>query len=1017
MKPVLLELEAFGAFAELQKIKFDVFEQNRLFLIHGPTGSGKTTIFDAMCFALYGETTGNRKGSNMRSDHVGKDQPTRISFIFQKGLYFYQAEREIKVTRGGNISQNQSFNEVIWDEHKGHYVSHGPPLTKVNEIKDKVKEILGFDAEQFKQIVILPQGKFQELLLSGTDKKEDILKQLFNAGIYEKITQQLLEDSKAFKKEIQEKSNRKQARLESVEQESLEMLDQLILALEEQIRQDQEKLPLLNQAYKETQQKFQSAKQLFDHFQEFEEAKIAQEKHQSQASQKERWEHQLTQAERAELLRGSIEEIDKLAKNIDIKTKAVQTTNSIIISKNEKLKKIQVKLLNLEDQKPEIESLKNQTNKLEELQPQFHKLDLLQNEIAQAETQNAQAQTQIQSFQTSIQNKTQEIEIVNQKKLDEQETLLREKMAIEQNMRQFETWREFRKERQEALQKYRQLKQTQDKVLLDFNEIGQKRKADSILYNQLEEKWRLSQSAHLAETLKNNEPCPVCGSLEHPAPAQKTDQYVSDEELNKAKEARDHSEKLYEESKTRVDHIKNEIKLITDRGQDIGKLLGEIKNLSDQDFESEFQNLSQKSKKAQAAEKLVTQIKKENEQLKSEIQAIQSQIDTETAQINNRQKRIFECQAEVKNLQQNLPENLKSEEELVKSIEQLKTQIHKFEQDLEHTQKEVSDLNIDIKKRETEVYKDEREIKNLESDLDDRERKLQRDLKAKNFQNTQEIRQALILEEERTYLKKQIEDWKTKNTQLQTRFQQAQKKIQNQEKPEIALLQTQLKQSEEDLLQQQSQIAKFNQKINDLKKQSEDIHTIEKDLIKLEEKANHVIDLAELANGKNDLNQKFQTYVLSVFLDDVVDYANQRLRILSQDRYQLQRSEEVLHGNRKAGLDLKVFDSYSGKERLVHNLSGGETFFTSLALALGLADVATANAGGIRLDAMFIDEGFGTLDSETLDLAIRTLMNLDGEYRLVGIISHVGELRERVPSSRLEVLKGRNGSKLKVHAV
>ncbi|MBC8110882.1 MAG: SMC family ATPase, partial [Verrucomicrobia bacterium] len=202
-----------------------------------------------------------------------------------------------------------------------------------------------------------------------------------------------------------------------------------------------------------------------------------------------------------------------------------------------------------------------------------------------------------------------------------------------------------------------------------------------------------------------------------------------------------------------------------------------------------------------------------------------------------------------------------------------------------------------------------------------------------------------------------------------------------------------------------AQLQKSQDAIEKLKSQSKELY----------DNYQHIATLANIADGKNSVKQKFEAYVLSVFLDEVLQYANKRLDLLSQGRYQLLIKTEFTGGGKDTSLDLEVFDSYNNKKRDVQSLSGGETFFTSLALALGLADVATARAGGLKLDAIFIDEGFGTLDSETLDLAIRTLTNLDGEHRLVGIISHVGELKERI-SGRLEVIKEKNGSFLKVVA-
>ncbi len=1016
MKPVSLEIEAFGAFLKKQVISFDIFEASRLFLIHGPTGSGKTTLFDAMCYALYGETTGNRKGPSMRSDHASDEVVTSVSFIFQIGLHHYRAQREIKITRGGNLSENQTLCEVIWDDQQNAFVETSAPLTKKREIEDKVIELLGFSAEQFKQIVILPQGKFQELLLSSTDKKEEILTQLFNARMFERITQSLLENAKSYKRQKKELEDRIRHRLESVGEESQEDLQEKIQENQHQIQQAQTELPQQEKDFKAFQDYYQACKHLHDLYQEFEEVQKKLTLHQQRTEEINRKEQQKLQAERAEVLRGSVEEMDRLQGVINKKNKNIQTTNSIIISRQRKLNELTEQIKKLESQNPEIEKKKALKNQLIELQPQFAELDQLLQLIQETEKAYQTSKKLVENQQAQIQKNEHKIEKENQVRLEQNETLLLQKASLEQQIQQYQTWQDLRKKREETVQIYRKQQQKVNKQEQALLAEGQKREEKSQAYDQLDRQWRQSQAASLAQTLVAGRPCPVCGSTTHPQPAAKSETYVSDQQLAQAKQARDQVEQSYEKLRSDFQTQKIELSQVEERGKNLADQLGEIRDLSEEAFQTKFQEIQEQFQKAQSAEKLVAKIKTENQKLKSEIQTSREKISQEQEKQNKLWETIVQSKASRQNIEKRLPENIASESELKAQIEELQEAIEEHQEQLVKGRQEQQNLLMDISNRETEIKQEQREIKTLESDLDDRERKLARDLKQKEFESAQQVRQALLPEEERTALQKTIDDWKTQGTELKTRHQSAEQKINGRAKPQIEELAQTLQAKEKALNDDKNRLTTLKANLESLRKQAQEIQKLDQKWQKLDQEAEGVIQLAELANGQNELNQKFQTYVLSVFLDDVIDYANQRLRILSQDRYQLHRTDEVQHGLRKSGLDLKVFDSYSGKERLVHNLSGGETFFTSLALALGLADVATANAGGIHLDAMFIDEGFGTLDSETLDLAIRTLMNLDGEYRLVGIISHVAELKERIPSGRLEVVKGRNGSTLKIHA-
>ncbi|MEO1655274.1 MAG: SbcC/MukB-like Walker B domain-containing protein, partial [Bacteroidota bacterium] len=390
--------------------------------------------------------------------------------------------------------------------------------------------------------------------------------------------------------------------------------------------------------------------------------------------------------------------------------------------------------------------------------------------------------------------------------------------------------------------------------------------------------------------------------------------------------------------------------------------------MTDQEFENQLASFQKQLQQAQQAEVQSQKIKEENQRLRQEILSLKETLKTNQERLMSIKEQYSHQEAAKKSIEQHLPEELHSESELDQKIFQLQDEILQFQEKLKAAQESQKELEQNISNQRTKAAKDEREIKTLESELDDRERKLNRELKNKGFQSVDEIRQALLSEEDKLRWVKEIEEWKHRHTELNSYIQQNQEKIGDKPRPDILPLQIALEEKEKHLEAHKDSITRLGSQGQSLEKQASALDKLKKELIQQEQASDAVVQLANLANGNNELNQKFQTYVLSVFLDDVVDYANKRLRILSQDRYQLQRTEEVQHGNRKAGLDLKVFDSYSGKERLVHNLSGGETFFTSLALALGLADVATANAGGIRLDAMFIDEGFGTLDSETLDL-------------------------------------------------
>ncbi len=1016
MKPIRLDIAAFGAFAQKQTLNFRAFEQNRLFLIHGPTGSGKTTLFDAMCFALYGETTGERKGIDMRSDHVDEKTPTEVLFIFQIGKQTYQVYRKIYLTRSGKQTQSQSFTEVKWEEKQKTYFDVSSPLTGITEIKEKVGSLLGFTARQFKQIVILPQGRFQQLLTSGVSEKEEILKQLFNAQIYEKLTLELNEQKRTWEKKIQEMNQQILARLEASGQENIHSLDQYRESLDNQIKEKEAQNPQLEKTFQSLRQENEQAHTLAQYFLEKSQKEEALHKHVSLETKVREQETRLEQAGSAEVLRESLREIDRLENLIPEKQKEIQTIHSSIISRQTQLSRAEHEFEKLEDQEEEIEDTRKQIPGFEALLPQFQERDSLRQFIQSKEKELLSLDENIGKLQAQIQETRHKLDIQNQEALEKLDQESRKIPQYEQALAEIKNAIRLQYELEKTRAEYRELDQSCQEALAKLNKLAAKRQETQSRFDQLEFQWRQSQSARLAEDLQAGLPCPVCGSTDHPQPAIKTDTFVSTESLDYAKVQRDKADKAYHQHQDTYRNLDKQKEITLEKGKGLGEQLGNQKDLAQKELEDQkVQNLAL-LETAQKAETRINEIREENRQLKSQQVALEKQIEDQQIQGQTLRDILSARRADLQSIERALPPELQNKAQLQEKIDSLNQKVSDFYEKKESLKDKQQELKRVISNRQIEITSVEKKIKELESDLDDRQRKLQRDLKAKGFKNAQEARDLLLSEEDRQHIREKIKSWETRHAQLNAQIEQLSQKIADRPKPQVEALKTRLLAAEEAWNQHQSQLAQSRAELQQLVQHIEDLRQKNQKLDQLHRQAEPVIQLANLAGGQNELNQKFQTYVLSAFLDDVVEYANKRLGILSQDRYQLHRTEEVHDGRRRAGLDLKVFDSYSGKQRLVNNLSGGETFFTSLALALGLADVATANAGGIRLDAMFIDEGFGTLDSETLDLAIKTLMNLDGEHRLVGIISHVAELKERIPSSRLEVLKGRNGSQVKIHA-
>ncbi len=1049
MKPILLEIEAFGPFATKQSIDFNKFDQSKLFLIHGPTGAGKTTIFDAMTYALYGETTGLRDGKSMRSALVEKEVRTRVSFVFQKGEQTFKVEREIYVSRNQQkktdsetpdqaenqkediakeeLKTTQHLWEVRFDALQKKYIAQGDSTKKITEIKDKITEILGFTAQQFKQIVILPQGRFQELLHAETKDKEQILIQLFNARIYEEITNRLGEKARKFKDEIREKRTTLEVHLKKFQSQEIDEIEtqfntdnQTLIVL----RKDTESIEKTAQ---EASTRYQKALEEQKLYQDKQQAQNALDKHLETAQNTQEKQTQLALAEKANPLKVDLNEIENLQKDINKKKEEILTIESRLIAQKEKLENANRELEKLEEQEEDIKDKEQKINEYEKLKPKYQQRDTLFLEKEKNQKLYEKYREEFITTENSIKKIDEKLEKELQSEVEKTTELANKKEIYENRVKEFERWKTLREKRQTLLISYKENKTKLDQATAEREKLGKKRLEASQKYDALDAQWRKNQAAILALPLfeDNTLPCPVCGSLEHPQLAQGEGETVSDQELEEAKKARQLAEENYEAKKEACTLLDKEINKIKADGEATANLLGEAKDLSAEEFEKQTKQATDNlTAAAKAAEKVIA-LKEEIEKLKEEKEKLKQEKEQKQQASEQQNQKLNAQTAQWKALKEQLPEKFDNEKELEKELKKLKKEVETHQSKYKQLKEKKDETEKTIIGQEAEKRNLEKEIRentrdnNLQSRLEDAINKLERELKKRGFANVEELQQHLCSEEEISTLRSEIDTWKQKYAALKDRLEEAIKKLKTELPPELQPLEDE-KQEKNKLLEiHKQEITRLETKLESFEKELKALKDTQQKLTQLEQEASHTLKLYELANGENLMNQKFQTYVLSVFLDEVVAYANKRLAFLSQQRYQLFRSEEIVRGNRRAGLDLKVFDSYDGAERSVKHLSGGETFFTSLALALGLADVATANAGGIRLDAMFIDEGFGTLDSETLDLAIQTLMHLDGQHRLVGIISHVSELRERISSNRLEIVKSvqsTQGSSIKIHA-
>ena len=873
MRPERLRISAFGPYAGEEDVDFSVLENHTLFLICGPTGAGKSTILDAMCYALYGKTSGAvRSGEDLRSNYVGYDRKTYVEFDFAIGdrhYRIYRSPTQLLERQKGDRSRpvehkgKADFYEIDEEgREKAHITSKG--------VDSAVEKLLGVGLEQFRQIILLPQGDFRKLLLADSSDRQKIMEQLFQTGIYLAFEKRLQEETQKLKTEYSRGELQRTTLLETCRSESEEELEKQAEINEKVLK---EKETEFMQADKEQQvflRAYDEANVLHGAFLRLETAETALKRMEEKKKEKEE-------------LRGHI--------------KMIRAAQSVTKEWSEA-----------------VNAKKQQRTAAETLEKAA--ADLPVKEKAKAEAEQALA--------------------LFEKEKPKQKERIEMKGKLEQYRNPSRSYGTAKREAERLAGIYA-VKQKEAERLREQVSAAEKKAAEDkknwLCRNRI---FMEGQAFVLAEKLTDGQPCPVCGSLSHPAPAAAGEDRIMEKDVKDA-ERQMH---LSEDAEKKIRHEAEAYQ---------AKELAAAKESADKAMTV----LSELEKNLPAAYRDSLALEKEIKDLETRISSFEKSLEQAEEKRKNAET-IYQALKEQKELlEKQAGEFLKVSEEKNRILK-IKVAEAGFTDWFECSRymKEVPQLEAyenDLKIYDQSVHAEEEKIKG---------------------------------EKEKTAgkTKPDMNDWNEKRTKLLESMKQF--------VAEKAEKETELKKQKETL-----------KKLYQLKETQKEIS----------EKYSLVAHLWEIAQGK-ETGINLERFVLGALLDAVTEKANLRLMEMSGNRYELLRKRgERSDGRKKAGLDLEVFDGNTGRARPAATLSGGETFLASLSLALGLADVVQEYAGGVHLDAMFIDEGFGSLDSESLDLAMKTLQELKGQNRLIGLISHVGGLEERIPA-KLRVTKTQTGS-------
>lgn len=906
MRPVYIRMSAFGPYAGIQELNMEELGAGGLYLIAGDTGAGKTTIFDAITFALYGEASGDsREAGMLRSKYADPSVPTEVELTFIYGGKIYKVcrnpEYERPTKRGTGMTMQKAEAELIYPD--------GRVVTKPKDVTAAVTEIMGVNREQFCQIAMIAQGKFRDLIEKGTTERQKIFREIFRTAPYQQVQDILKGKYRALERECE-------TLRESVKQYIQGILWNKDASEETPVEEVMELLTEQNKADQEIQ------------------AGLLEELQQKE---------QVLQKIRSELERDrERKKRQKLYLELQDRRKAQQ----------EQITELQKRYREEQEKGPEHQRIADEISRLESLMPQYLRLEELrkneresQDECAKLAVRQRQRETKLAELKDKIREGKKAGEALAGAS-EEYQKLLFESEKHQKYMERLQNLSkvilQYEKLQQDLLVKQREYQTERDKVW--------KKEMDYRAKNQA---FLDEQAGILAQTLVEDQPCPVCGSIRHPAPAEQNPGALSKDELELLQQE-------LEQYRVRE----------AEASRKAGELLGNV--------QSRAESIKREAEGLELTGTL--------EEMKYRLANLQKQGQTTEKQLQQEKGLASEKVKQKDMWNRLLPEQEKALEKVTEELQQTRERQAALESKQKAAGEEIQRL--------TEVlpYPGQKEAQDKHIELVQKQNVMKRQLEqAEKAVQTAEVEIAGT-EGRLKELRQQLEEAVEADTEALRQKQ--------------AEIETEKAACEERGKELHHRIQNNQSVLKNLQNRS-------KELVEKEKQYTMVRSLAVTALGNIPGKEKImlETYVQMTYFDRIIARANTRLMVMTGGQYEMKRRRGSSNLRSQSGLELDVIDHYNGSERSIRTLSGGESFQASLSLALGLADEIQASAGGIRLDTMFVDEGFGSLDSESLEQAVQALAGLAESKRLVGIISHVDELKNRI-DRQIVVKKERSGGSI-----
>lgn len=1010
MKPEILTICAFGPYQKKICLDFSILSEQPFFLIHGATGAGKTSIFDAICYALYGEAaTEARTPRMLRNREAGPEDDTYVDLTFCVRDTHWHIRRNPeymrKAKRGKGLARQAP--EVLLERLEDGRAAES--WTRDGEVQARIVRLLGFQCKQFRQVVLLPQGEFRRFLMADTSARKEIMKVLFNTEIYQKLEDKLKAKAAEVSKSYEGIAEKQRLYLAEADAKDEAEFTALLKEREQQASILADRTAALQSRKEASEKERDAARETMAKFTQADRA----------ADELKRWEDTVPKDAEAKAL---LDRADRAAALLDL-AKQLQAARQDAATRGQDLEALRQQGMKLaasrsrakerfdtvQQQKPAHAAEREELIVLQGLLKVARELEQAKRDAAAKQTASekgqqeaAAAKQQLLAAEQEFKALQQEVEALQKEALNVDALKLRQQNLLAEQEKAAAAARSEALVR-EAAAGYEQAEQAAKKAETEWQ-------AARAELAHLRELAKEARAVLLAEHLEEGEPCPVCGATHHPKLAEAVTEIVTDEML-KAKEA-DVSgfEKRHQAAAARAQEKSGKLAAAKAEAEALVKQLAgrEPAELAEElaSVKNALQGAQEAAARYGSLMKAIERRQQEQAQLQEKAAVLEQKAAVSAAEAAAAKALVQDKQAQLagKELPAEPQELAHQYQQREASWQAAEKAAVAAEQDYHSLDTRYHAAQSAWKTKREELLRSQEQATALQQSFAGRlaqagfadeaayEAALQGSWRASDYRD--KVRRELLSHEQALHT-------------ARTNLANCQKTIENLEKPDLAVAEDAASAAQAAWQQALRESSAAETVLRSWQKRQKDLDALREQSGELTQTYARITGLSELASGKTGSRVSFQTYVLHSLLDDVMEMANQRLLIMSRGQYEL-HSGQRQRANQQGGLDMEIFDHYSGYARPLATLSGGESFLASLALALGLADVVQACAGGVRLDTMFIDEGFGTLDSETLDVALKALFELQKSGRLIGIISHVEELRSRIPA-RLEVTKTKSG--------